>query len=129
MPFLADPFSYDFMRYALTASILVGMPCPVIGTYLVVQRLGRLGDVVAHAVLSGLAITNLFQFPLIIGVFVFGMISTFVTAWLRSPTKVKVDTAMAITFSSFFSLGNYLDYDPADSTRFRGASIRRYSKL
>jgi len=105
MDFLTTPFAYDFMRYALTASILVGILCPVIGTYLVVQRLGLLGDVVAHAVLPGLAIANFFQFPLIIGAFVFGMISTFVTAWLRSQTKVKVDTAMAITFSSFFSLG------------------------
>ena len=64
MPFLTAPFSYDFMRYALTARILVGMLCPVSGTYLVVQRLGRLGDVVAHAVLPGLAIANFFQFPL-----------------------------------------------------------------
>nr|WP_309224642.1 metal ABC transporter permease [Halomicronema sp. CCY15110] len=60
---------------------------------------------VAHAVLPGLAITNFFPFPLIIGAFVFGMVSTSGTAWLRSQTKVKVDTAMAITFSSFFSLG------------------------
>ncbi len=31
MPFLTDPFAYDFMRYVLTASILVGILCPVIG--------------------------------------------------------------------------------------------------
>ena len=93
------------MRYALAAGILVGILCPVIGAYLVVQRMGLLGDVVAHAVMPGLVIANFFQLPLIVGAFVFGMISTFVTAWLRSQTKVKVDTAMAITFSSFFSLG------------------------
>ncbi len=105
MSFLTEPLSYDFMQYALAASVLVGTLCPVIGTYLVVQRMGLLGDVVAHAVLPGLAIANFLQLPLIVGAFVFGMISTFVTAWLRSQTKVKVDTAMAITFSSFFSLG------------------------
>ena len=33
------------------------------------------------------------------------MFSTFVTSWIRAQSKVKVDTAMAITFSSFFSLG------------------------
>lgn len=105
MHLLIDPFAYDFMRYALAAGILVGILCPVIGAYLVVQRMGLLGDVVAHAVMPGLVIANFFQLPLIVGAFVFGMISTFVTAWLRSQTKVKVDTAMAITFSSFFSLG------------------------
>jgi manganese/iron transport system permease protein len=105
MSFLVEPFSYDFMRYALLASVLVGLLCPIIGTYLVIQRMGLLGDVVAHAVIPGLAIAHFFQLPLILGAFVFGMGSTFATAWLRSQTKVKVDTAMAITFSSFFSLG------------------------
>ncbi|MEO0538625.1 MAG: metal ABC transporter permease [Cyanobacteria bacterium P01_A01_bin.123] len=84
------------MRYALAARILVGILCPVIGTYLVVQRMGLLGDVVAHAVMPGLVIANFFQLPLIVGAFVFDTISTCVTAWLRSQTKVKVDTAVAI---------------------------------
>ena len=59
----------------------------------------------AHAVLPGLAIANFLKIPLITGAFVFGMLGTFVTGWIRSQSKVKVDTAMAITLSSFFSLG------------------------
>ena len=105
MNWLLDPFTYEFMRQALMAGVLIGILCPVIGTYLIVQRMALLGDVVAHAVLPGLAIANFFNFPLIAGAFVSGMFSTFVTSWIRSQSKVKVDTAMAITFSSFFSLG------------------------
>lgn len=29
MSFLTEPFTYDCMRYALTASILVGILCPI----------------------------------------------------------------------------------------------------
>ncbi|MEL6492513.1 MAG: metal ABC transporter permease [Cyanobacteria bacterium J06634_6] len=105
MDWLLDPFNYEFMRQALTAGVLIGILCPIIGTYLIVQRMAMLGDVVAHAVLPGLAIANFFNFPLVAGAFVSGMFSTFVTSWIRAQSKVKVDTAMAITFSSFFSLG------------------------
>ena len=105
MNWLLDPFNYEFMRQALMAGGLIGILCPVVGTYLIVQRMALLGDVVAHAVLPGLAIANFLNLPLLTGAFVFGMFSTFVTTWIRSQSKVKVDTAMAITFSSFFALG------------------------
>ena len=105
MNWLLEPFTYEFMRQALMAGVLIGILCPIIGTYLIVQRMALLGDVVAHAVLPGLAIANFLNFPLLTGAFISGMFSTFVTSWIRSQSKVKVDTAMAITFSSFFSLG------------------------
>lgn len=105
MDWLLDPFNYEFMRQALMAGVLIGVLCPIVGTYLIVQRMALLGDVVAHAVLPGLAIANFFNLPLLTGAFLFGMFSTFVTTWIRAQSKVKVDTAMAITFSSFFALG------------------------
>jgi manganese/iron transport system permease protein len=105
MNWLLHPFNYDFMRQALIAGVLIGIMCPVVGSYLIVLRMALLGDVVAHAVLPGLALANFLGLPLLSGAFVFGMLSTFVTTWIRSQSKVKVDTAMAITFSSFFALG------------------------
>ncbi|MEM8640729.1 MAG: metal ABC transporter permease, partial [Cyanobacteria bacterium P01_G01_bin.54] len=105
MNWLLDPLSYDFMRQALMAGVLMGILCPIVGTYLLVQRMALLGDVVAHAVLPGLAIANFLNLPLITGAFVSGLFGTFVTGWIRSQSKIKVDAAMAITLSSFFSLG------------------------
>jgi manganese/iron transport system permease protein len=105
MDWLLHPFNYDFMRQALIAGVLIGIMCPVVGSYLIVLRMALLGDVVAHAVLPGLALANFLGLPLLSGAFAFGMLSTFVTTWIRSQSKIKVDTAMAITFSSFFALG------------------------
>jgi manganese/iron transport system permease protein len=45
------------------------------------------------------------NFPLLLGAFVMGVFSTFMTTWIRSQSRIKVDTAMALTFSTFFSLG------------------------
>jgi manganese/iron transport system permease protein len=105
MDWLLDPLNYEFMRQALFASVLAGVVCPMVGTYLIVQRMAMLGDVVAHGVLPGLAIASFLNFPLAIGAFVLGIFSTFVIAWIRTQSRIKVDTAMAITFSTFFSLG------------------------
>ncbi|MCU0569334.1 MAG: metal ABC transporter permease [Oculatellaceae cyanobacterium Prado106] len=102
---LLEPLSYEFMRTAIATGILIGILCPVVGCYLIVQRMALLGDVIAHAILPGLAIANYFGIDILWGAFSFGMFSTFVIAWIRSQSRVKVDAAMALTFASFFALG------------------------
>lgn len=102
---LIEPLGYEFMRNAIAVGILTGILCPVVGTYLIVQRMALLGDVIAHAVLPGLAIAFFWGVDILIGAFVSGLLSTFVIAWIRTQSRVKVDAAMALTFSSFFSLG------------------------
>ena len=102
MDWLFAPLNYDFMHQALFAGVLIGILCPVVGTYLIVQRMALLGDVVAYAMLPGLAIANFLSILLLLGAFVLGIVSKFVTTWIQTQSKVKVDTAMTITFSSFF---------------------------
>lgn len=53
---LIEPLEFEFMRNAIMTAILLGILSAVVGTYLIVQRMGLLGDVIAHAVLPGLAI-------------------------------------------------------------------------
>lgn len=102
---LIEPLNYEFIRNAMMMGILVGILCPIVGSYLIVQRMALLGDVIAHAVLPGLAIAFFLGIDILIGAFVSGIFSTFVIAWIKSQSRVKVDAAMALTFSSFFSLG------------------------
>lgn len=100
-----EPLSFEFMRNALAVGILIGILCPVIGVYLIVQRMSLLGDVMAHSVLPGLAIAFFLRINILVGAFVSGIISALMIAWIRSQTRIKVDAAMAIVFSSFFALG------------------------
>ena len=103
--FLIEPLTFEFMRLALLAAILLGILCAVVGTYLIVQGMGLLGDVIAHAVLPGLAIAFFFGFDIFIGAFISGTLSTFVITWIQSQSRVKVDVAMALVFSGFLALG------------------------
>ena len=102
---LTEPLNYQFMRHALAVGLLVGILCPVVGSYLIVQRMALLGDVIAHGVLPGLAIANFLKIELLLGAFISGLFSSFVIAWIRAQSRVKADAAMALTFSSFFALG------------------------
>lgn len=102
---LIEPLSYEFVRNAIVIGILTGILCPVVGSYLIVQRMALLGDVIAHCVLPGLSISFFLGIDILIGAFASGITSAFIIAWIRSQSRVKVDAAMALTFSSFFALG------------------------
>jgi manganese/iron transport system permease protein len=102
---LTDPFQLAFMRQAIEAGILVGILCPVVGSYLIVQRMALLGDVIAHAVLPGLAIASFLKIQLSIGAFISGLLTAFILTWIRTQSRVNVDAAMALIFSNFFALG------------------------
>jgi manganese/iron transport system permease protein len=102
---LIEPLGFEFMRNAIAIGILIGILSAVIGSYLIVQHMGLLGDVVAHAVLPGLAIAFYIGMDIFLGAFIAGTISTFVVAWIQTHSKIKVDTAMALVFSGFLAFG------------------------
>ena len=102
---LLEPLNYEFMRNAIAIGVLVGILCPVVGSYLIVQRMAMLGDVIAHCVLPGLSISFFLGVDILIGAFSSGILGALLIAWIRSQTRVKVDAAMALTFSTFFALG------------------------
>jgi manganese/iron transport system permease protein len=105
LSFLLEPWSYEFMRNAIAISLIIGVLCPVVGSYLIVQRMALLGDVVAHCVLPGLSVSFFLGIDILWGAFTSGMIGSLLIAWIRSQSRVKVDAAMALIFSTFFALG------------------------
>jgi manganese/iron transport system permease protein len=103
--FLLEPLDYEFMRHAVIIATLIGILCPIVGTYLIVQRMALLGDVIAHCVLPGLSIAFFLGIDIFVGAFTSGIIGAFLIVWIRSQSRVKVDAAMALIFSTFFALG------------------------
>jgi len=100
-----QPLAYEFMRHALIVGVLVGILCPIVGTYLVVQRMTFLANVISHSVLPGLALASFLGVDILLGALAAGMISTWVINWIRSQSFLKVDAAMNATLASFFALG------------------------
>jgi manganese/iron transport system permease protein len=105
MEIIFEPLQFEFMRNALIIIILLGFLCAVTGSYLIVQKMGLLGDVIAHAVLPGLAIAFYLGIDIFLGAFISGICSTLIMAWIKEESKIKIDVAMALVFSSFLALG------------------------
>jgi manganese/iron transport system permease protein len=105
LDWMLEPLGYEFMRNAIAISILIGILCPVVGSYLIVQRMALLGDVIAHCVLPGLSISFFLGIDILIGAFGSGILGAFIISWIRSQSRIKVDAAMALVFSTFFALG------------------------
>lgn len=51
----------------------MGILCPIVGSYLIVQRMALLGDVVAHCVLPGLSVSYFLGIDILIGAFTSGL--------------------------------------------------------
>jgi manganese/iron transport system permease protein len=102
---IIEPLQYKFMQNALTIGVLIGILCPIIGTYSIVQRMALFGDVVAHCVLPGLSISYWLGIDITIGAFLSGMLGAGLISGIRSQSRIEIDAAMALIFSTFFSIG------------------------
>jgi manganese/iron transport system permease protein len=105
MELIWEPLQYEFMRHALVAGALAGILCPVMGTFLIVQRMTLLGDVMAHSIFPGVVLAFWGGVEVLWGAMGSAIVSALAIAWIKQQTKVKEDAAMATIFHSFFSLG------------------------
>jgi manganese/iron transport system permease protein len=102
---LTQPLSYPFMLRGLLASLMVGMLCAVIGTYVVLRGMAFLGDALAHSILPGVAVAYLLGANLFWGALVMGVMTAGGIGYLSRRGQVREDTAIGIIFAASFALG------------------------
>jgi len=102
---LLTPLSYPFMVRALLASIMVGITCSVLGTYVILQGLAFFGDALAHTILPGVVLAFMLGWPLAVGALIFGIITAVGIGALSRQAEIKEDTAIGIIFAGSFALG------------------------
>jgi ABC-type Mn2+/Zn2+ transport system permease subunit len=105
MSWLFQPFAYEFMQRGMLASMIVGILCAVMGTYVVLGGMAFLGDALAHAILPGIAIAYLLHASLLAGALVAAIVIAFLIGLFSRQGTVKEDTAIGILFAAALSLG------------------------
>ena len=100
-----EPFRYGFMVRALVVSVLVGIICPVLGSYVVTRGLAFVGDALAHAVLPGLVIAFLIGISPIVAAVPTGLAVAFLISYITRRTGLSEDTSIGILFAGLFALG------------------------
>ena len=102
---LTDPFTLQFMQRALLASLIVGVLCSVIGTFVVLRAMAFLGDALAHAILPGVAIAYLLGANLLLGALVAAIVVAVGIGVFSRRGGLKEDTAIGILFAAALAFG------------------------
>ena len=105
MNWLLEPLTYEFMQRGLLASVIVGVLCAVMGTYVVLRGMAFLGDAMAHAILPGVAIAYILRGDLLIGAGAAAVVIALSIGFFSKEGTVKEDTAIGILFAAALSLG------------------------
>ena len=102
---LTQPFSYAFMIRGMWASLIVGVVCPVLGTYVVLRGMAFLGDALAHIILPGVVMAFLLGWPLAAGALLVGVVAALAIGALGRRSEIKQDAIIGVVFAGAFALG------------------------
>jgi manganese/zinc/iron transport system permease protein len=94
-------------------ALLLGIPCALLGNYLLLRRMALVGDAISHSVLPGLVLAflifhDLGTGPMLAGAMAAGLATTLLIEFITSKSRLKSDAATGITYTTLFALGIFL---------------------
>lgn len=103
-------FSNISIVHVVLGCTIIGASSAVVGTFSFLKKKSLVGDAIAHAVLPGVCLAFIISQSrnslfLILGAFLTGWLSLIVIEWIRNSSKLKEDTAIALTLSFSFGIG------------------------
>ncbi|HJA90141.1 MAG TPA: metal ABC transporter permease [Candidatus Jeotgalibaca merdavium] len=96
--------SYEFMRRALMAAVLIAGIAPVLGVFLVIRRQSLMADTLSHVSLAGVALGFFININPTLTTVIVVVIAAVVLEYLRSVYKTYSEIATAILMSGGLAL-------------------------
>ncbi len=96
---------YSFIQHALIACILSSIGCGIIGTYVVVKRVGFLAGGIAHTVLAGMGIAYFMESSPLIGAVIAALIAAISMSFIKLRWKQQEDILVAAFWSVGMAIG------------------------
>ena len=103
--FIEGLMEFHFLQNALVSAVVIGAVAGILGSFIILRGMSLMGDAISHAVLPGVALSYILGINFFIGALVFGLLASFLIAFVNQNSTIKGDTAIGITFSSFLALG------------------------
>jgi ABC-type Mn2+/Zn2+ transport system permease subunit/Mn-dependent DtxR family transcriptional regulator len=104
-----EPLQYEFMQRAVIASVIVGITCGLVGSFIMLRKMALMGDALSHAVLPGVIIGFIVagknELAIFIGAVSAGIITALMIGFINRNSRIKEDTSMGIMFSGAFAFG------------------------
>lgn len=105
MEFIQDLMNYGFLQKAFVTSVMVGIICGVIGSFIVLRGMALMGDALSHAVLPGVAISYMLGVSYFYGAVFTGVLTALGIGIISQNSRVKNDSSIGIVFSAMLALG------------------------
>jgi len=96
---------HAFLQNALIAGLLAGLACGVIGSFVVVKRIGFLAGGIAHSVLAGMGAALFFGFSPTLGAMVAAIISAVLIGLITRFAGEQEDTLIAALWAVGMAIG------------------------
>ena len=103
--FLDALASHGFLQSALAAGLLASIGCGVMGTYVVVKRIGFLAGGIAHTVLGGMGAAFYFGHDPMLGALLAAIASALVIGWITLRFREQEDTLISALWAVGMAVG------------------------
>ncbi len=139
---MAEWLQYDFVRNALWAMLLLGVFYPLLGVFVVGQRVAYFGDAVAHSAFVGAGLAGLLGWQMGDTLLITAPLFALMVAWFQQRTRLPADTLLVVAVTgvsgagialvnlletplslSALLFGDVLGLEPSDLWRLLGADL------
>lgn len=100
-----DLLQYDFFQNALLSTLLIGISCGLVGTYIVAKRMVFISGGITHASFGGLGLAYYLGLSPLLGATVFAILSALGILFLGENKKLREDSLIGIFWSAGMAIG------------------------
>jgi len=102
---MPDLFAYEFIRNAVLASLFASVACGIIGSYVVVKKIGFISGGIAHTAFGGIGLGYYLGINPLFGVIPFSLAAAIAIGLLSRKAKVAEDTAIGAFWAVGMAVG------------------------
>lgn len=105
MDFINALLQHSFLQTALLAGVLASLGCGVMGSYVVVKRIGYMAGGISHSVLGGMGAALFFGFSPTLGALLAAIGAALAIGWIKLRWRAQEDTLIGALWAIGMSVG------------------------
>lgn len=103
--FITALMQFDFLQRALLGGLLASIGCGIVGSYVVVKRIGFMAGGISHAVLGGMGAALFFGVSPLAGALVAALIAALLIGWISLRWEEREDTLIGALWAVGMAIG------------------------
>jgi len=102
---MSDILHFEFMQYALYASLIVSLMCGIIGTLIVINRMVFIAGGIAHGSYGGIGLALFLGMSPLLGASLFALILGGIMAYLTHRNNTRLDSLIGVLWAFGMAFG------------------------